>query len=109
MGGSGVVRGGRGISGRIVGRLGIALLAGERKNLRANDRGWTMHLAEMRQRKLEARRSVHWRARFEAEGRGGTGAESKEKSPCHVARMSQTSLRPVAGEIMQETMRLHAL
>lgn len=48
----GVVRSSRGIFGREIGFIGVALRAGEREDLRADDRGGTMHLAEMRQRKL---------------------------------------------------------
>lgn len=38
--------------GRRIGFIGIALRAAERDNLRADDGGRAMHLAEMRQRKL---------------------------------------------------------
>ena len=49
---------GRRIIGGEIGFVGVALGAGEREDLRADDRGGTMDLAEMRQRKLKGGKKV---------------------------------------------------
>lgn len=48
----GVMRGNRDIIGGRIQFVGIALGTREGDDLRANNGGWAMHLAEMRQRKL---------------------------------------------------------
>lgn len=60
-GGFGIVRGGRRMIGgrRGVEFIRIALGAGEREDLGADDGGWAMDLAEMRQRELESQNAMY--------------------------------------------------
>ena len=55
------MRGGRRMIGgrRGVEFIGIALRAGEREDLGADDGGWAMDLAEMRQRELESQNAMY--------------------------------------------------
>ena len=53
-GGRRMIGGGRGVE-----FIGIALRAGEREDLGADDGGWAMDLAEMRQRELESQNAMY--------------------------------------------------
>lgn len=57
-GGFGVMRGSRDIVGGGIQFIGITLGTREGDDLRADNRGWAMHLAEMRQRKLITRETI---------------------------------------------------
>lgn len=57
-GGFGVMRGNRDIVGGGIQFIGITLGTREGDDLRADNRGWAMHLAEMRQRKLITRETI---------------------------------------------------
>ena len=60
-GGLSIMRGGRRMIGgrRGVEFIGIALRAGEREDLGADDGGWAMDLAEMRQRELKSQNAMY--------------------------------------------------